>query len=76
MSTVTEIEAALPLLSPEDLARVEAAVQRLKRWAGAARAEADLAALERANGFDVLPEREGARVTVEDVQRLCVEEGI
>jgi hypothetical protein len=31
MNTVTEIEAALPTLSPEDLRRVEAAVHRAQR---------------------------------------------
>ena len=31
MSTVTEIEAALPMLSSEDLRRIEAAVHRVQR---------------------------------------------
>ena len=35
MSALAEIEAALPMLSAEDLARVEVAVQRLRRERGA-----------------------------------------
>ena len=42
MSTLAEIEAALPMLSAEDLARVEAAVHRLQREGGAPVHQEDL----------------------------------
>ncbi len=74
MSTVTEIETALGELSADELQRVEAALRRLQRQRTGH--SPDIAAVERRNGFDVLPQREGAAATAEDVRRLCADEGI
>jgi hypothetical protein len=71
MSTVAEIEAALTRLSPEDLRRVEAILRRLQE-----NGPADVAELERRNGFDAFPRRQGGQVTVEVVRQLCAEEGV
>lgn len=76
MSTLAEIEAALPKLSPDELERLESFVQRLRRLVGGGSAPVDIAALERQNGFDALPERRGEPVTVEAVRQLLLEEGI
>ena len=70
MSTLAEIEKALPQLSAEDLRRLEAALRRIRQGVGL-----DVAELERRNGFAVLPERTGARATIEAVRQLCMEEG-
>jgi hypothetical protein len=74
MSTLTEIEEALPRLSAEELMRVEAALRRLQRQRTGQ--VPHIAAVEQRNGFDVLPQRGTAMATVEDVRRLCAEEGI
>jgi hypothetical protein len=50
----------------------------LRRALGPSRAEAvaNMAELERRNGFDVFVERAGEQATVETVRRLCAEEAI
>ena len=73
MSTLSEIEAALSELTPDDLRRVEEMLQRLRRRAST---EESVAELERRNGIDPLPERSGGVVTIEFVRRLCAEEGV
>jgi hypothetical protein len=74
MSTLQEIEAALGELSATELQRVETALHRLQRQR--VQQTPDIAAVEQRNGFDVLPQRGTSMATVEDVRRLCAEEGI
>ena len=76
MSTLAEIEAALPKLSTEELAQVEAALRRLRQRDNSGAAVADVSELERQNGFAVFPERAGGQVTADTVRQLCAEEGV
>jgi hypothetical protein len=73
MSTVQEIEQAVERLSNDDLRRVEAVLRRVQQRQYTA---GKLGAIERTNGFDVLPQRPGPRATAEDVHELCAEAGI
>jgi hypothetical protein len=73
MSTLQEIEQAIEHLSAAELSRVEEVLRRMQARHGAGD---DLATMESANGFDVLPERAGGPVSAADVRRLCAEEGI
>jgi hypothetical protein len=75
MSTLAEIENVLPKLTPDELARLESRVHQLQRQRGQG-GNADVAELERRNGFDVFSPRNAQRITVEAVQQLCAEEGI
>lgn len=70
--SITEIEAALGELRPEELDRVEAILHELRQRELAAVEEK----LERSNGFSALPRRSAALVTCDDVRRICDEEGI
>jgi hypothetical protein len=73
--SVHEIETALSVLSPEELARVEETPRALRsrRGESAANGKADPALK---NGFDVFPKRVGEPVTIEFVRQLCAEEGV
>ena len=70
--SITEIEAALRQLRPEELDRVEAILHVIRQRELAAQEEQ----LERENGFSVLLRRCAPLVTNEEVQRICDEEGI
>jgi hypothetical protein len=77
MSTLQEIEAAIEKLPPEQWLEIAAWLDEQRAMVQSSEGMfAELDAVERRNGFDVLPQRGTAMATVEDVRRSCAEEGI
>jgi hypothetical protein len=81
MKTTLDIEPEL-YSAAEQLARSQQkslgqiVSELLRRALGLAGGPQELAELERRNGFEVFPERPGAKATVEGVAQICREEGI